>query len=130
MEENLSQRLISWQDWGEEAFRLARSLDVPILLSISAVWCHWCHVMDQTTFADPEVASLIAARFVPVRVDNDKRPDINARYNMGGWPTVAFLTPGGETLSGGTYMPPPAFKEALQQISDYYRDNRGEIQSN
>ncbi len=121
-------QLVSWQVWGEEAFRLARSRDVPILLSISAVWCHWCHVMDQTTFADPEVAALIAARFVPVRVDNDRRPDINARYNMGGWPTVAFLTPEGEILSGGTYMPPAAFKEALQQISDYYRDNKGEIQ--
>ncbi len=121
--------LISWQDWGEEAFRLARTLDVPILLSISAVWCHWCHVMDQTTFADPEVASLITARFVPVRVDNDKRPDINARYNMGGWPTVAFLTPEGEILSGGTYMPSAAFKEALQEISDYYRDHKEEVQS-
>jgi uncharacterized protein YyaL (SSP411 family) len=120
---------VSWQDWGEEAFHLAQSRDMPILLSISAVWCHWCHVMDRTTFADPEVASLIAARFVPVRVDNDKRPDINARYNMGGWPTVAFLTPVGEILSGGTYMPPAAFKEALQQISDYYRDNKGEVQS-
>ena len=121
--------LISWQDWGDEAFRLAQTLDVPILLSISAVWCHWCHVMDQTTFADPEVASLIAARVVPVRVDNDQRPDINARYNMGGWPTVAFLTPEGEILSGGTYMPPAAFKEALQQISDHYRDHKEEVQS-
>jgi uncharacterized protein YyaL (SSP411 family) len=121
--------LVSWQEWGEEAFRLAQTLDVPILLSISAVWCHWCHVMDQTTFADPEVASLIAARVVPVRVDNDKRPDINARYNMGGWPTVAFLTPEGEILSGGTYMPPEAFKEALQQISDYYRDHKQEVQT-
>jgi uncharacterized protein YyaL (SSP411 family) len=121
--------LISWQDWGEEAFRLAGTLDVPILLSISAVWCHWCHVMDQTTFADPEVISLITARFVPVRVDNDKRPDINARYNMGGWPTVAFLTPAGEILGGGTYMPPAAFKEALQQTSDYYRDHKQEVQT-
>jgi hypothetical protein len=121
--------LISWQEWGEEAFRLAQTLDVPILLSISAVWCHWCHVMDQTTFADPEVAALITAHFVPVRVDNDKRPDINARYNMGGWPTVAFLTPAGEILSGGTYMPAAAFKEALQRISDYYRDNKAEVQS-
>jgi len=85
--------------------------------------------MDQTTFADPEVASLITAHFVPVRVDNDKRPDINARYNMGGWPTVAFLSPEGEILNGGTYMPPAAFKEVLQEISDYYRDHKQEVQS-
>ena len=128
MEDKLSQP-VPWQEWGEEAFLQARSLDVPILLSISAVWCHWCHVMDQTTFADPEVAALIEAHFVPVRVDNDRRPDINARYNMGGWPTVAFLTPEGEILSGGTYMPPDAFKEALQQISAYYRDNKDQVRS-
>lgn len=121
-------QMIPWHDWGEEAFGLARSRDVPILLSISAVWCHWCHVMDHTTFADPDVAGLIAAHFVPVRVDNDRRPDINARYNMGGWPTVAFLTPEGEILSGGTYMPPAAFREALQQISIYYQDNKHEVQ--
>jgi len=122
-------QLVRWQEWGEDAFRRARSLDLPILLSISAVWCHWCHVMDRTTFADPEVAALIHAHCVPVRVDNDQRPDINARYNMGGWPTVAFLTPEGEILSGGTYMPAAAFKEALQQITAYYRDNKGEVQS-
>ncbi len=121
--------LISWYEWGEEAFRLAQQLDVPILLSISAVWCHWCHVMDQTTFSDPEVATLIDAHFMPIRVDNDKRPDINARYNMGGWPTVAFLTPSGEVLTGGTYMPPAAFKDVLHRVSNYYRDNKERIQN-
>jgi uncharacterized protein YyaL (SSP411 family) len=121
--------LISWRDWDEESFRLAQRLDVPVLLSISAVWCHWCHVMDQTTFSDPEVASLVDAYFVPIRVDNDKRPDINARYNMGGWPTVAFLTPEGEIISGGTYMPAAAFKETLRRIGDYYQQNRAELQS-
>jgi uncharacterized protein len=120
--------LITWHDWDDEVFRLAQELDVPILLSISAVWCHWCHVMDQTTFADPEVAALIDAHFVAVRVDNDKRPDVNARYNMGGWPSVSFLTPDGEILSGGTYMTPTAFKDVLQHVSEYYRDNRETIQ--
>ena len=119
--------LISWQEWGEEAFRLAQELDVPILLSIGAVWCHWCHVMDQTTFGDPEVAALIDQNYVPIRVDNDMRPDINVRYNMGGWPTVAFLTPTGDVLTGGTYMPPAAFKETLRRVSEHYRGNRDSI---
>jgi thioredoxin-related protein len=119
--------LISWHEWDEEAFRLAQELDVPILLSIGAVWCHWCHVMDQTTFGDPEVAALIDRHFLAIRVDNDMRPDINTRYNMGGWPTVAFLTPTGEVLTGGTYMPPAAFKETLKRVSEHYRDNRDSI---
>lgn len=121
--------LISWREWDQEAFALARSLDMPILLSISAVWCHWCHVMDQTTFADPEVAALVDAHFVPIRVDNDKRPDVNARYNMGGWPTVAFLTPDGEIISGGTYIPPDAFRQTLRRILEYYHQNKAEIQT-
>ncbi len=120
--------LVSWYEWGAEAFRLAQQLDVPILLSIGAVWCHWCHVMDSTTFSDPEVASLITRLFVPIRVDTDMRPDVNTRYNMGGWPTVAFLTPTGEALTGSTYMSPAAFRDALKRVSDYYRDNRQAIQ--
>jgi len=116
--------LISWHEWEEETFRLAQNLDVPILLSIGAVWCHWCHVMDRATFSDREVAAYIDAHFVPIRVDNDKRPDINARYNMGGWPTVAFLTPKGDILTGGTYMPPAQFKSVMQQVSEYYQQNK------
>lgn len=120
---------IAWLPWSNEAFDLARKRDVPVLLSIGAVWCHWCHVMDQTTFANAQVAQLIQDLLVPVRVDNDQRPDINARYNMGGWPTVAFLTPEGEVLAGGTYMPPESFAAAVRQISDYYRANKSAIAS-
>jgi hypothetical protein len=125
----MAEPTIHWLTWGEEAFALARTRDVPVLLSIGAVWCHWCHVMDQTTFANAEVTSLIGDLFVPVRVDNDQRPDINARYNMGGWPTVAFLTPEGEVLTGGTYMPASSFAAALRQVSDYYRDNKASVKS-
>ncbi|HOU23726.1 MAG TPA: DUF255 domain-containing protein, partial [Anaerolineae bacterium] len=106
---------------------MARDRGLPVLLSIGAVWCHWCHVMDQTTFADARVVQLVRQLVVPVRVDNDQRPDINARYNMGGWPTVAFLTPDGEVLTGGTYMAPDNFVLAIQQISDYYQANKSEI---
>ena len=77
------------------AFEKARAENRPILLSISAVWCHWCHVMDETSYSDPQVIGLINERFVPVRVDNDHRPDVNSRYNMGGWPTTAFPDPRG-----------------------------------
>ncbi len=113
--------------WGDAAFAKARAQDRPILLAISAVWCHWCHVMDETTYSDPGVIETINRRYVPIRVDNDHRPDINARYNMGGWPTTAFLTPGGRTLTGATYLPPVQMRRALDEIARFYDEQKGEI---
>ena len=119
---------IAWREWGPDAFEQAQREDRPLLLGISAVWCHWCHVMDETSYSDPAVIQLINERFVPVRVDNDQRPDINARYNMGGWPTTAFLTPSGEVMAGMTYVPPDQMRDALQQVSTYYKDNKQSIE--
>jgi hypothetical protein len=115
---------VAWREWNEESFRLAEELDRPILLDISAVWCHWCHVMDQTSYADPVVIDLINRHYIPVRVDNDRRPDINERYNMGGWPTTAFLTPAGDVLTGATYIAPQQMRSTLAQVADYYRRHR------
>jgi uncharacterized protein YyaL (SSP411 family) len=120
---------ITWHAWSREAFDAARQTRRPILLSISAVWCHWCHVMDETTYSHPSVIELINRDYVPIRVDNDVRPDINQRYNMGGWPTTAFLTASGDILTGGTYMPPDQMASALMRIADYYRANQAEIAS-
>lgn len=118
---------IKWMEWGEEAFRRAAVEDKPILLSIGACWCHWCHVMDGTSYQDPEVIERVMRDFIPVRVDNDKRPDINERYNMGGWPTTAFLTPRGDLLAGGTYLPPEVMRRYLAEISRGYNLNKVEI---
>ncbi len=118
---------IAWMAWGADAFARASTEDKPILLSISAVWCHWCHVMDETSYSDPDVIAAINQRFVPVRVDNDRRPDINARYNMGGWPTTAFLAPDGTTLTGATYLPPEQMRRALDDIANFYREHKTEI---
>jgi uncharacterized protein len=118
---------IGWMPWGEAAFARAAAEDKPILLSISAVWCHWCHVMDETSYSDPGVIDAINHGYVPVRVDNDRRPDINARYNMGGWPTTAFLAPDGTTLTGATYLPPNQMRDALEQIGRFYRERKDEI---
>ena len=76
--------------------------------------------MDRTTFADPDVASLIDKAFVPVRVDADRQPDVNERYNLGGWPTTVFLTSSGAILSGGTYLSAAQMIAALHQISEAY----------
>src|SRR5690348_9748564 len=85
--------------------------------------------MDETTYSNAGVIDLIKNEYVPVRVDNDVRPDINQRYNMGGWPTTAFLTSSGDILTGGTYIPPDQMASALMRIADYYRANQAEISS-
>ncbi len=118
---------IAWNEWGDAAFERARREGKPVLLGISAVWCHWCHVMDETSYSDEGVIRLINDYYVPIRVDNDRRPDINARYNMGGWPTTAFLTPEGEVMAGLTYVPPDQMRDVLTRVNSYFRENRADI---
>ncbi len=120
---------VLWLPWSKKSFEKAKELDKPILLGISAVWCHWCHVMDQTTYSDSEVAKLIQEKFIPIRVNRDKRPDIDKRYNMGGWPSTAFLTPNGKVLTGGTYIPPQQMKALLNRVSRLYKENKDNIKS-
>lgn len=119
--------LINWCHWDEETFKTAQKEDRPIYLSISAVWCHWCHVFDETTLSDTEVIQLINRDFIPVRLDADKNPHIQSRYLAGGWPTSAFLTPTGNTIVSGTYMYPKDFKELAEKVSKYYTTNKGEL---
>jgi uncharacterized protein YyaL (SSP411 family) len=118
---------INWRPWSAGAFEEAKLTARPILLSISAVWCHWCHVMDETTYSHAGIIDLINREYVPIRVDNDVRPDINQRYNMGGWPSTAFLTASGDILTGATYLPPDQMADALARIAGYYRTNQAEI---
>ncbi len=118
---------IAWRPWSPDAFEAARTGGRPILLSISAVWCHWCHVMDETTYSDPAVIEAVNRDYVAIRVDNDVRPDINQRYNMGGWPSTVFLTSSGDILTGATYLPPEQMASALTRIATYYRLNQAEI---
>lgn len=111
---------INWRGWGNEAFEESRQSGKPVLLSISAVWCHWCHVMDQKTYTDQRVIDTINQRFIPVRVDSDRNPDINARYNMGGWPTTAFLTHEKDAITGATYITPKHMVTLLNRVADLY----------
>ena len=118
---------IRWRPWGEPAFAEARRLGRPVLLSLSAVWCHWCHVMDETSYSDPRVIAAVNEHFVPVRVDNDRHPDVNRRYNMGGWPTTAFLAASGDVLTGGTYLPPDQMLESLARVKAFFDANQVKI---
>ncbi len=119
---------IGWMEWSSDAFERATSMNRPILLGISAVWCHWCHVMDETSYSDQRVIDVIRERYVPIRVDNDQRPDVNARYNMGGWPTTALLSPKGDILTGGTYIPPDDLVRVLEHVADLWANERDDLE--
>lgn len=114
-------KTIAWQPWSVEAFQEAAEQGKLVLLDISAVWCHWCHVMDETTYSDPEVIKAIEAEYVPIRVDTDASPEINERYNLGGWPTTAILSPEGRLLTGGTYLPPQSMAPFLRQVHNWWK---------
>jgi uncharacterized protein YyaL (SSP411 family) len=115
---------INWREFHPETFKEAGEKDIPVLLSLSASWCHWCHVMDRTSYSDDQIVDYINDNFIPVRVDTDERPDVNERYNMGGWPTTAFLTPDGYLMTGGTYIPPEQFKLVLRDIRNLYKEQK------
>jgi uncharacterized protein YyaL (SSP411 family) len=120
-------RLIKWRHWGKESFEEAKRDDKLILLSLSAIWCHWCHVMDETTYSDMDIIDYINENFVPVRVDADMRPDIDSLYNQGGWPSTVILTPDGEIVQGGTYISQEAMKAWLSRFAGMFKNNRNAI---
>lgn len=134
-----SHQPVHWQPWGSAAFDLARATDKPILLDIGAVWCHWCHVMDRESYENEQTAALINEMFIPVKVDRDETPDVDARYQravqmligQGGWPLTAFLTPDGTVFYGGTYFPPeeghgrPSFQRVLREVHRVWTQERG-----
>jgi uncharacterized protein YyaL (SSP411 family) len=113
---------IKWYEWEDDSFRLADELDLPVMLYITAPWCEPCHLMERTTFADPEVVEAINADVIPIMVDADKRPDVDARYNKGGWPTTAFLNAVGDLLESHNYLTAAQLLAASRRIKARYED--------
>ncbi|MBI4951528.1 MAG: thioredoxin domain-containing protein [Myxococcales bacterium] len=105
---------VNWYPWGDEAFETARALGRPVLLSIGYSTCHWCHVMEEESFEDEEIAAFLNANYVAIKVDREERPDLDAVYMQavvmltgnGGWPMTVWLTADREPFFGGTYFPP------------------------
>jgi uncharacterized protein YyaL (SSP411 family) len=116
--------LIRWRPWDEDAFLEARRLNRPLAVFITAFWCGFCQRMDETSLSDGEVITLLNGLFVPVRLEESQRPDVDVRYNQDGWPTIAFLTPGGTHLASVNYTPPQEFAGLLARVVDYYQSNR------
>ena len=116
-----AQAALEWSSWNEAAFRRAITEDKLILLDLTAVWCHACHVMDEVTYSDGDIVSLLNTKFIPIRVDSDQRPDIESRYRSGGWPTTSILLPTGEILFQANSLSPEELGEALRESEKLYR---------
>lgn len=105
---------VDWHPWGDEAFEKAKRLGRPVFLSIGYSTCHWCHVMEEESFEDPEIAAAMNANYVAIKVDREERPDVDSVYmsavqaltGRGGWPMSVWLAPDRRPFYGGTYFPP------------------------
>src|SRR3954463_4094912 len=134
---------VAWWEWGPEALAEAQRLNRPILLSVGYSACHWCHVMAHESFEDPDVAAVMNALFVNVKVDREERPDVDALYmqatlslaGSGGWPMTVFMTPDGRPFYAGTYFPKtargglPGFPDLCRAIAAAYRDRREDVEA-
>ncbi|MHC1789088.1 thioredoxin domain-containing protein [Solidesulfovibrio sp.] len=135
---------VDWHPWGEAAFALARAEDKPIFLSIGYSTCHWCHVMERESFEDADIAALLRATVVAVKVDREERPDLDTLYmafcqaltGRGGWPLTVFLTPDGQPFFAGTYFPKESgygrtgLRELLQRVHMAWTSNRQAVIGN
>lgn len=104
---------VNWYSWSDKAFETAKKLNRPVLLSVGYSTCHWCHVMEEESFEDEEIARYMNENYIVIKVDREERPDIDAIYmsavqaitGRGGWPLNVWLTPDKKPFYGGTYFP-------------------------
>ena len=137
---------VDWYPWGDEAFEEARRRGCPVFLSIGYATCHWCHVMEEESFEDLEIARVLNEGYVAVKVDREERPDVDDIYmtalgvtgTQGGWPLTMILTPDGKPIFGGTYFPPedkkvsdgtiPGMKSILARVIELDKKERPELE--
>ena len=138
---------VRWQPWGASTFALARKLDRPILIDVGAVWCHWCHVMDRTTYADSAVANLINQGYVPIKLDSDQQPELDSYFQtaaarlfgVGGWPLTCFAMPNGalflalgyvsaRSSSGTSAAGTLGMVKILQRVSEAFTTERAALE--
>lgn len=115
---------IRWSEWTDEAFASARERGVPVLLFVRAAWCRFSRELERNVLSDPRVRELVRDRCVPIQVDKDRRPDIDARYSKGGWPTLAWLDDTGELLAADNYLEVDELVARIEIVSDYYAKHR------
>lgn len=116
---------VQWKPWSKGTFDEARLAGKPILINVAAAWCHWCHVMDEKTFADPRIAKILNSSYAAVRVDADARPDLAERYAEWGWPATAILTPDAQPLLElRGFQEPASFLDLIQSTRKGLRSGR------
>ena len=126
---------VDWHPWEPEVFEEAKHSDKPIFLSIGYSTCHWCHVMAHESFEDDTVAQAINATFLPVKVDREERPDVDAVYmaacvamnGSGGWPLTVLLTPDQKPFWAGTYLPKAQLLHLLSEAARLWREDRAGV---
>ncbi len=134
---------VNWYPWSEEAFEEAQKKDRPVLLSVGYSTCHWCHVMEEESFEDLEIARYINENYIAIKVDREERPDIDSVYmsavqmmtGRGGWPMTVWLTPRKQVFYGGTYFPPRkgdrgspvGFLSLLQELKRVYEQRKEDV---
>src|SRR6185369_5273763 len=126
---------VDWWPWSPEAFAEARRRDVPVLISVGYAACQWCHVMAHESFENDAVAAVVNELTVPIKVDREERPDVDAVYmtatqamtGQGGWPMTVFATPEGEPFFCGTYYPRDAFVRLVRAVADAWVDQRDAV---
>src|SRR3978361_1615775 len=106
---------ISWHPWSDEIFAQAKRENKFVLLDLEAVWCHWCHVMAETTYRDPAVVALMGDRYLAVRVGQDSPRALANRYEDYGWPaTVIYAPDGTEIVKKQGYIEPRGMVRLLK----------------
>ena len=126
---------VDWRPWGPEVFEEAKRTDKPIFLSIGYSTCHWCHVMAHESFEDNAVAQAVNAAFLPVKVDREERPDVDAVYmaacvamnGSGGWPLTVLLTPDQKPFWAGAYLPKAQLLHLLREAARLWQEDRAGV---
>ncbi|MEX2513269.1 MAG: thioredoxin domain-containing protein [Cyclobacteriaceae bacterium] len=122
---------VDWKAWSQEALEEAKSENKLVLVSIGYSSCHWCHVMEEETFEDKEIAEIMNKNFINIKVDREERPDVDMVYmtalqlmkGNGGWPLNVITLPNGKPIYGGTYHTKDEWAQILTQVRDFYRND-------
>lgn len=128
---------VNWYPWGNEAFAAAANRDLPVLVSIGYSACHWCHVMEEESYDNLEIATFLNEHYVAVKVDRETSPDIDELYLLavqimggyGGWPLHVFITAEGKPFLGMTYVPPAEFEAVLKDVHQVWMEKRSEVEN-
>ncbi|MBP2625784.1 MAG: glycoside hydrolase family 76 [Firmicutes bacterium] len=132
---------VDWHPWGDEAFEKAKREDKPVFFSSGYSCCHWCHVMERESFEDEEVAAVLNAGFISIKVDREERPDVDGIYmsvcqaviGQGGWPLTIVMTPDKKPFFAGTYFPKHSMMgrmgvmDLLPRLQKAWQNNREDI---